>query len=221
MLRKYWMVVILGLLCAGVYAQNRLEFSKLSIRTEFLPTPVLRFENYDSEAPRSNQQWMAIRVAFTPDKVSGTSSILWLDNVRMEVEVMFSASYQGKSVMAYTTGRVDFWSIPLDGKKHNAMMLIHPQVLQRYGDQASNNYRKLKIYSRVTFINANNNSVLGRLVGGNEKANIINAAFNEVSSPISGALKLPNLILPVEKTPWALIDIDAYDMTKPVTNTGM
>ncbi len=222
MLRKYWIIAALGLFCAGAYAQaNRLEFSKLSATSEFLPTPVLRFENYDSETAKSNQQWLAIRANYTPSKVSGVSGTFWLDNVRMEVEVMFSASYQGKPVMAYTTGRVDFWSIPFDGKKHTAMMLVPPQVLQRYSESNGGNYKKIKTYVRVTFVNSSNNSILGRIVGGNEKANVINAAFEQISSPVSPALKLPNLILPVEKTPWALIDIDSYDLTKPPTGPGM
>ncbi len=208
--------VIAGMLCVSAWAQ-RSEFN-VSVKVEFLPTPVYVLTNYDNEVPSLKVQWLAIKVTYTPPGIKDGKDYAWVDDIRMETELMFSAKYNNQEIMAYTTGRVDFWAIQLDGQKHQAMMLLPPQVLQRYGNQTVNNYRKLKIYTRVKFINTKNNAVLGTVIAGgsgSDKESDINAAFNQVSSPVAAVLRLPNLVLPVEKTPWSLINLDSYDMIKP------
>ncbi len=222
MYKTCFVAAVAGALCFGAWAQSsrRMEM-KMSVKTEFLPTPVYVLSNYDNTVPSVNSQWLAIKVTYTPPAVKAGTGYLWVDDIRMDVELMFSARYQDKPIMAYATGQVVFWSIPFDGKRHQAMMMLPPQVLQRYGDQSPSNYRKLKIYTRVKLTNTQNNSVIGMQIAGNSgsaRDSEINAAFNQLASPVAAVLRLPNMVLPVEKTPWRFIDIDSYDMTKPSTD---
>jgi hypothetical protein len=211
-----------GVLSFSVWGQSRKSDFKMTLKTEFLPTPVYVLSNYDNEVPSLSSQWLAIKVTYTPPSVKDGSDYLWVDDIRMDVELMFSAKYQNKSIMGYATGKIEFWAIQFDGRRHQAMMMLPPQVLQRYGDQTASNYRKLKIYTRVKFTNTRNNSVIGMLIAGsnaNDKETEINRVFDQLSSPVAAVLRLPNLILPVEKTPWRFIDMDSYDMIKP-SNDG-
>lgn len=219
MLKTCFVAVIAGVLCFGVWAQSgrRVDF-KMSVKTEFLPTPVYVLNNYDNNAPSLSSQWLAIKVTYTPPVIKDGSDYVWVDDIRMDVELIFSARYQGKPIAAYATGKIDFWAIQCDGKRHQAMMLLPPQVLQRYGDQTASNYRKLKIYTRVKFTNTRNNSVIGMQIAGgnaNDKEADINNAFNQLSSPVAAVLRLPNLVVPVDRTPWKFIDMESYDLVKP------
>lgn len=213
--------VIAAMLCCSVLAQgSRKADFKMTVKTDFLPTPVYVLSNYDSSMPSSSSQWLAIIVSYYPPAIRDGADYLWVDDIRMDVELVFAAKYQGKNIDAYATGKIDFWAIQFDGKKHNAMMLLPPQVLQRYGAEKMANYKKLKIYTRVKFTNTRNNSIIGTaIVGSNsEKEADLNAAFNQLASPVAAVLRLPNMVLPVEKTPWRFIDIDSYDMTKPTSD---
>ncbi len=219
MYKTCFVAVMAGALCFGAWAQSsRRAEMKMTVKTEFLPTPVYVLSNYDNTVPSVNSQWLAIKVTYTPPATKVGSDYLWVDDIRMDVELMFSARYQDKPIMAYATGQVVFWAIQFDGRRHQAMMMLPPQVLQRYGDQTASNYRKLKIYTRVKFTNTRNNSIIGMQIAGSSgstRESEINAAFNQLASPVAAVLRLPNMVLPVEKTPWSLIDIDSYDMIKP------
>lgn len=216
-MQKIWFVILFIVMsCTIITAQsNRLEFTNIKIKTDFLATPIYRLDNFSSGL-KSNKKWLIVNTSYkVPQFKAGQGMNQWLDDLRVETEIIFSALYQGRSVWAYATGKTEYWAVELDGKEHRTMVVVPPQVLQRYG--SAKNYKNLQLYVRVSFLDSKTNSLYGRAIVGSGADAKLNSYFETLSGPLGSALRLPNVVMPLEKSPWALIDIDYQEMLKPET----
>ncbi|MFA6658443.1 MAG: hypothetical protein WCS25_01965 [Victivallaceae bacterium] len=213
-MQKLWFVILFVVTtCITVTAQGtRIEFKNIKIKTEFLSAPVYKLDNFTSGL-KSDKKWLMVNTSYRTPNIKAHQGNEWIDNIRVETEIIFSALFQGKPVWAYATGKTEYWAIELDGKDHRSMALLPPQVLHRYGD--AKNYKNLKVYVRVSFYLSRNNLLLGRSVAGSRADAQLNSVFETISGPLGSALRLPNVIVPLEKSPWALIDVDYQEMLKP------
>jgi len=214
-MQKTWLLILFTVMvCTIASAQrNRLEFTDIKIKTDFLATPIYRLDNYSS-ALKTNEKWLIVNTSYRVPRFKATQGKnQWLDDLRVETEIIFSALYQGRPVWAYATGRTEYWAIELDGKDHRTMVAVPPQVLKRYGSEK--NYKNLKIYVRVSFLDARTNSLYGRAIVGSGADAKLNSVFETLSGPLGSALRLPNVVMSLEKSPWSLIDIDYQEMLKP------
>lgn len=211
-----FMILFIVMTCTIASVQgNRLEFTDIKIKTDFLATPVYRLENFSSGL-KSNKKWLIVNTSYKVPRIKAPQNVNhWLDDLRVETEIIFSAIYQGRTVWAYATGKTEYWAIELDGKEHRTMVVVPPQVLQRYG--SAKNYKSLQLYVRVSFLDSKTNALFGRAVVGSGADAKLNSVFETLSGPLGSALRLPNVVMPLEKSPWALIDIDYQEMLKPET----
>lgn len=216
-MRKIW-IVIFFIVMTGTFAfaqSNRLEFTNIKIKTDFLSTPVYKLDNFSSGL-KSDKKWLIVNTSYRVPLFKATKGMnQWLDDVRVETEIIFSALYQGRAVWAYATGKTEYWAIELDGKDHSTMAVVPPQVLQRYG--SVKNYKNLQVYVRVSILDSKTNTLFGRAIVGPGADAKLNTVFETLSGPLGSALRLPNVVMPLEKSPWALIDVDYQEMLKPET----
>ncbi|MFA7231160.1 MAG: hypothetical protein WC071_07800 [Victivallaceae bacterium] len=194
--------------------QARGSFKNIQIHVKFLNTPQITVDNYPNSL-KSDTKWLAFEVSYTAPRIAtGQNNYDWLDDVTMEVDVLFPAAYKGQEIMALMTGSTTYWSIQLDGKKHQALMAVPPQVIARYS-RPGTKYKENTILARVSFYTKN------RILLGSGISDVKNVSerkayelFEKYSGPVSNALKLENFILSRSKTPWAFIQYDYYDMIK-------
>lgn len=196
-------------------------FTVGKVKCNLLQTPRYQIQNYP---PASNQQrWLGVAVDYrTPAIKAGNSGnkYRWLDDVTMEVDVLFPAMIQNKQIMAHAKGSVDFWSIELDGRKHYALMLLQPQILARYGLNRA--YKTEDFIAMVALFRGR--KMIFKAYTSHRK--LSTAQIMRIFARYSGKLKRANylelgkVILARDKTPWAFVQYNKYDMIKLDQNTG-
>ena len=199
---------------------NSNGFSVDKVLTKLRPTPKYTIQNYSTLG--TIKRWMEVSVSYTPPvkKLKKDSlKFAWLDDVTMEVEVLFKATFNSKQVMAHASGKVDYWSIPMDGKRHYAIMLLQPQILARYG--LSRKYKDEDFMAVVSLYRGR--TLIFKAFSTHRKYS--RSQIMKVFKKYSGRLKVANylelgdVLLSREKTPWAFVEYSKYDMIKPENNT--
>jgi hypothetical protein len=195
-------------------------FTIIKVRSKLRNTPQYQISNYSTF--NGSQRWLEVSIDYLTPAIKASSKgkkFRWLDDVTMEIEVLFPAVIDNRRVMALATGSVEFWSIQMDGKKHYAAMLLQPQILARYGldrvYKESDFVAKISLYRGRKLMFKTYSSVRGK-----SRKDIIRA-FSKYSGKLKSAqyLELGKVFLPRNKTPWAFVQYDKYDMIKPESDT--
>jgi hypothetical protein len=195
-------------------------FTVEKVRTKLRQTPRYQIQNYPTSG--ASQRWLEISVDYlVPELKAGTNGkkYRWLDDVTMEVEVLFPAIVNNRQVMARATGAVDFWSVQMDGKRHYGIMLLQPQILARYG--LTRAYKEEDFVAMISLYRGR--KLIFKAYSSHRKysSDKIMQIFKKYSGRLKSAnyLELGEVILSRDKTPWAFVQYDKYDMIKPESNT--
>lgn len=202
---------------SGVFAANanvdngfKISSVKLSLKT----TPKYQIQNYS--VTNTNRRWLEVSVEYTVPKVEiSPKKFMWEDDVTMEVQILFVGMYREKKVVAHATGSVSYWSIPMDGKIHYAMMFIAPQILERYG--FGRPFKSDEFMAKVTFFKGRTMLAIGYAVPKKLSMATVAQRFTQYSGRLKSAdyLDLGDVVWSRDKTPWAFIQFDKFDMIKP------
>ncbi len=204
----------------GFAAPKAVEFGGMEVQLKVLPAPVVEFRSktslHGNVSNKANREWIAIIVSFVPGvgKKGHVKALRggWVDDVTLDVavEVPMDGSGGRQKTAGLFTGSCKFWSIPLDGKPHTALMFIAPQLLDRYLPLNGGKYTE-KLFRAQAIFRASDGAELG------------SAYFNFNDTPKKQALYFATLasetvikdaVFPREKTPWALIAPGNYDLVK-------
>lgn len=224
-LKSFSMVMML--LCFTSIAQSTRSsggatIGRIEVDARWGNTPLVSVSNYSNSLRSSAGQWYIINISYyTAASSNGTRRFNWLDDVTMQVEMLFPGEYNRRKATAYMKGSVDYWAIPLDGDKHHALMLVPPQVIKRYAREGVN-YKRTPIFIKVSFYDRNNRLISppgfyssGSKITSDQISRAFDAAGGERRISVAGLLNLGNVIMPRNKTPWMNIDYDKYEMIKP------
>ncbi len=206
---------------AGTSFAQSIEIPPNDVEVKLEPCESPRISADNVSGPPNSMgapKWIEINVTYTMPSKSDTRTrqMEWLDEMNIEARVLFPAEYEGRSVSALLTGKQVFWSVPCDGRKHRASLFIPPMITGRYGKpDAKANKNLTKELPVMVVFRTKNQTIIG---GGffapkGRKSTEISAAFAEADKTL-GILRLPDVILPRELTPWAHLDFDAFDMPK-------
>ena len=106
-----------------------------------------------------NQRWGVVEITFVPrydfesraNKGKRTLSGVWIDDVSCGVRlVVCDSSKKNASPIALFSTKVDFWTIPADGKEHRYYVYLPPVLIDRVmpSDRAdSRNVRPQRVSS--------------------------------------------------------------------------
>ena len=194
---------------------NRL-IKDVEVKLKFQETPRISADNGSNSASASKGKWLCIDVTYVlPDVTGKSTDIEWLDDLEVIYEVLYPSMYKGKNIIVKFMGRALYWSVAMDNKKHKADAYIPPQILHRYGrsDMKSGDLMK-SIEIRVTFYDRNSKPLGRAYYPKNDKAAISN--FNRSDEMTSSIPKLADTIYPRNKTPWAFLEYDNYELIKAV-----
>jgi len=195
-------------------AQSSDVFKNIVVKAKFQQSPVYQVNNY-SNSNQSGYEWLVLNITYFTPKTNEP----WLDDVSIEVEILFPADYQGKSVMAQVTGKTTYWSVEMNGKNHQEIMVVPPEIFRRYTRGGSISISKTQVAGRLIFYSKSRSILGGAYFEANQKLGVKDLAglFGKYSSPVSNSLKIENMILSRDKSPWANIQYDFYDLIKPET----
>ncbi|OGV54786.1 MAG: hypothetical protein A2017_16145 [Lentisphaerae bacterium GWF2_44_16] len=188
----------------------------VEVKLKFLETPRITADNTSSSAAASKGKWLCIDVTYVlPDVTGKSSDIEWMDDLEILYEVLYPSMYKGKNIIVKFMGRTLYWSVAMDNKKHKADAYIPPQILHRYGrsDMRAGDLMK-SIEIRVTFYDRNGKPLGRAYYPRNDKTAVSNfSRTDEMTSPVP---KLADTIYPRNKTPWAFLEYDNYELIKAV-----
>ncbi|OGV49583.1 MAG: hypothetical protein A2X49_06370 [Lentisphaerae bacterium GWF2_52_8] len=197
------------------YAQGVPVIKDVEVKVTFEPTCLAA---NGSSTIKADSRWMLITVTYlaeTKGSSGKSSNPDWIDNLTLKFETLLPAIYQGKDVYSLMSGKVVLWAVPGDGERHKEVGFIPPQVLKRYarpGMKFSSTEAK-NIEARVSFYNKDQ-QLLGRAYATRKGAEKEAAARFSRAETELGVLKLEDVILSRDKTPWAVVDFDFYDLIK-------
>jgi hypothetical protein len=144
--------------------------------------------------------------------------VIWIDDFTALCKLLIPAEYNGKKVTALLTGKSVFTSVPCDGLKHRISMFVPPVIISRYtaADFKTSKSQAKDIPCLILF-QTKQQVTLGaglQVPRDTTRINVINN-FKTADSDVSqGILKLEDVVLPRERTPWASLDFDAFEMPK-------
>lgn len=191
-------------------------FKNVQVKARFQQTPSYQVSNYSS-SNQSNCEWLVLNISYIVPGATKPGESVWLDDVSIEAEVLFTADYQGKRVMAMVTGQTLYWSIEMDGKTHQEIMAVPDKIFKRYTRNPT--FKTMPVFGRVIFYSKARTILGGGYFYVNQSGTItdkeIADMFEKYNGPVSNSLKIENMIFPRDKSPWATVQYDFYDLTKP------
>ncbi len=210
----FFFFCILTIMGPEIFAQSD-SFRNIQVKAKFQPSPLYQTTNYSS-ANQNNCEWLVLSITYIVPGGTKPNESVWLDDVSIELEILFQADYQGKKVMALVTGKTLYWSIEMDGKKHQEIMAVPPEIFKRYTKTPT--YKTIPVVGRIIFYSKSRSVLGGGYFEVNQKGATdkdISGMFEKYNGPVSNALKIENMIFPRDKSPWAAIQYDFYDLIKP------
>lgn len=211
--------LVFSCFAAVTHGQQVQVFKNLEIRQQFQDTPRISSGNIPEDYTYQ-QKWFQIDVRYETleQKIRGyDKKFAWLDDVTVKYDVLLPSLYRGKKVYALMSGEITYWSIRLDGERHYTQAFINPRILQRYaypGMKLDSKAAAKTIRTRVTFYSKDRRP-LARVYYVPRKTSEakVEAEFKEAEKALE-VVKLPDTIFSRDKTPWAVLNFDKYEIIK-------
>ena len=208
---------LLMLFCLTAFVANAQSsgkwFKSGAIKLEYRPSPLFYLFNETATNKAGSPGWLLVKVKYSPVSRKKGGKAIWLDDVTMETELILPGSYKTKDVTVLLKGKTVFWSIPMDGKTHNAFGCIPPQVISRFA-RKKNKIETSKMIARVTFYDASR-KILMRIYS-SSGSRIRSYFSSKVDGAVSsGLLTVEDIIMPRNKTPWGVYNYELHDVIKP------
>ncbi len=210
-IRMLLMLLISGLLAGSAYAEDWMGRISIDLKSAGR-NPAGKDDVFMISGSGIRNKWLLIRVEYYPQGKRDS----WIDDVTLSMRAVCTGQSGGKRVTCVFSGETKFWAIPMDGRKHTAVMMIPPQLLDRYlpvsgsGSKAGTSTFAVQ----VLFLDKNGKAFAEGYyprVTDPEVAKTSFAALLE-QKPL---LEIPNSIWPRNKTPWHYQSIDDMDLIKP------
>ena len=195
-------------------------FTKVKINLSSSNAPSVRNTSNSTSSGKASwrNKWLIITVGYTA-VAPRTMRNAWINDVEMRVRAVFNGQSDGKTQAFFFSGSSFFWTIPLDGRKHVATMMVPPALLDRYlpSSGSANTVNLGSTFTIEVLFLDREGTVIGHGYYG--ERNLPDEEFADYFAKLSGnvATEIPGAILPRNETPWAYMDIDDFDLLKPAS----
>ena len=178
------------------------RFQGMVVTADFVQVPLYQVSGVNQL--ESKERWLELKVDYTTAAI-GDKKMEWLDDVTFKFEVLLPTDESGRNFVMLM-GQVTYWSIPMDGKAHQAVGYIHPRFLQRYAPELKVGARSLKeLYVRVT-VEVNQARVGGGFfVPRGKSTKDVNAMFQKAAT-MPSLTRVNDAVLGSDKTPWLFVN---------------
>lgn len=156
-------------------------------------------------------RWGVINVEFW------TQNGGYIDDVDMDVEVaLLNGQVNGVEQVVLFKGKIEYWTVELDGKKHFVTALIPGKIFSRYVGIAGQTPARANVYIAIKFSSKGQLLAEGYYVN---RGNMNESDIKKWFSAIKGAsnynvFEVPNSVMARRDTPWGMIEVDKYEFEK-------
>lgn len=206
-------------------ASDRSVFAKIKVELQLEKPPVPTVTKLSHNTyPRvvADPQWLVARVNYSPQgpRNNSQNQQTYLDDVRMQINLTFPLGRGNTDRLGMFKGGQTLWTVYCNGKHHMAMMLIPPQLLQRYvylfdGDTGSHVPLRTDLKAEVIFYDRTDRE-LGRGyygVSGNSAKQA--ETFAQLERRVLPSCVIDGAFMERTATPWSCLAPDQFDMVKP------
>lgn len=195
------LTVLLAVFCCSVQAADDDLFKKVKVSITHLSAPGNRPAGLPSPSVTQYNKWAMIQAEFYPKLDSVREA--WIDDPIMVTTVAIRSENGTSGILL--TGKTNFQTIRLDGKKHIAVMFVPGKILDRYLPTAMNTVSSTGIEAKVEFTDRAN-KVIGSGFSSTEKR------FDDLAG--QNPKTIENVVLPLNKSPWGYGGTDDFDLIK-------
>ena len=216
-------LILLGTLGASLSCFGAGGITEVEMKVEMKPVPLYKIIN-GFNVSNTNKEWMVINLSYKmPSRPSRVKNkpYSFLDNPYIEWEVLSHLYIGKKRVLGKLTGKTTYWAIPIDGKKHKALAVVPPIVMERYFLTKGKIMTALNksIYVKATLYTSD-----GRVLatwfssnsagkkGSSDRSNI-KGLFRKIDNK-QDVVTIKGAIYPKNKSAWSFINIQQYDLIK-------
>lgn len=170
--------------------------------------------------PSSSAKWLVAIITYTPVTAyeansgrGGKKRYRWLDDLTVELSLILpGAGDYGRYILL--SGKQVLWAVPCDGRRHRVLFAVPPLVFERYSSfEKMTKTTAAQIPAYVEF-KSKNQEILARYVYAKGNASRVYQVFQQLFNAQVGVFKLPQAVLPKEKTPWNLVETGSFDLPK-------
>jgi len=195
------LTVLLVAFCCSMQAADDDLFKKVKVTITFINPPNNRPAGLPSTSITQYNKWAMIQADFYP-KLDNLKDA-WIDSPVMAVTVALKSDNPNSGILL--TGKTNFQTIRMDGKKHIAVMFVPGKILDRYLPASVSTINSSYIEAKVEFTDRAN-KVIGSGFSGSEKK------YDELSG--QNPKMIENVVLPLNKSPWGYGGTDDFDLIK-------
>ena len=221
-LKTWCMVFICVMLAFQAAAQRKASIiNDFDIKASFNEPPSFPVGSF-SLASTQVRKWLTILVSYKPAVAmesrrgkNAKSKYRWLDELNIDIWVIIpGAENYGSRVLL--GGKQVLWSVPCDGKVHYVLFVVPAMLLERYGNLPKYNKTIAEQIPIYVEFKTKNQEMLGRFmhVSKNEKPDLMYNLLRNMIEANMGVFKLPNAVLPRDKSPWSIVDVNSFDLPK-------
>ena len=204
-------VIVIGLSvfsCLPLAAQGKALFSNVKVTPRWVTGPGIQAGSVIERGAKIQSRWLQIDVDFTA--ISMRSG--WLDGVVFKYDVLLPQTTSRKVVLS---GKIQYWSIAMDGNTHHVQAFIHPRFLQRYAPGLKMRKNDLKDLRIIVTILQNESPI-----GGGVFKPTTRTSVKTIRAEIGKALadrktfKGKDSVFSRGETPWGVLNVEYYELEK-------
>lgn len=202
----------------AVCAQDRQVIDQKSItcKMDFFEAPTLPITGGIQVSPSSGTKWLTLQIFYTPAlsyEAGNGKRLRWLDDLSVSAHIIAPAKKEyGGSVLL--SGTQVLWSVAEDGQTHQVFFAVPPQIFRRYCELNKFSRSVAQSFPVMVEFRNKNQVLLARYIHSPKNMKNAGRAFQRIMSSNVGFMKLPSAILPKDRTPWNLVEVDAFDLSK-------
>jgi len=189
---------------------------KLSLKE----TPNIKFGNEPNIEKGGPSKWLVAEVEFvTSEKKVSRDKYNWIDDLRIQFDILIPSSYNGRGVTAMLSGETIYWGIPLDGKQHLIDGFVPPQIIHRYlRDGSKLSKGMLDDFNVRVSIYTKDKRLLARYYNAKKEdvAQEMAQRFTQADDGVTGGvIRVKEAVYARNKTPWQYVNFGSMDLIKP------
>lgn len=224
--KKFLILAMLASSALLFGAGGRAAFSKVKVelKLEKPPVPnVNRALRNPSARVVSDPQWLVVMVTYTPQnpRTDGPVQDTYLDDVKMQLSVLFPLGNGNSELLGMFRGGQTLWTVCCDGRSHQAMMFVPPQLLQRYlrlyeganGSRIQSSRGELK--AEVVFFDRGERELGRGYCGLPGNPSRQSEAFGRFLSQVQPSCVIEGAFFERDATPWRCMAPEYFDLVKP------
>ena len=159
-------------------------------------------------------RWCVFTIEFIP-RAPGNDRKLWIDDPTLDVRAVFIGQNKGAQANYIFTGSCKFYTMALDGKRHSVLMMIPPQLLDRYlpagtGTVGPGTFSVEALFKDRSGAPIGRGFYYGKGVGSEKTAQ---ALFDKLEA-VQPQLVIADSIFHHSRTPWMNYRPDDFDLVR-------